>query len=187
MTFQALQDPDELAAFVALLKQEGVSSYLEIGSKWGGSLWPVGSAMPPGSKIVAVDLPMGTVAWSQTQNSLRTCTAELRALGHQVTLIWGDSTNPGVIKQVRELGSYDAVLIDANHTRSYLARDWSNYADICRIVAFHDISWKRAPDWKGTRIEVPQFWDDIKTSYKHTEIHLDKSGKNNGIGVLWRQ
>ena len=33
------QDPTEIAAFVDLLVGEGVGSYLEIGCKFGGSLW----------------------------------------------------------------------------------------------------------------------------------------------------
>ena len=40
----ALQNADEIAQFIDLLKRENVKSYLEIGSKHGGSLWRVGWA-----------------------------------------------------------------------------------------------------------------------------------------------
>jgi hypothetical protein len=49
----------------ALLQREGVRSYLEIGSKFGGSLWRVANSLPPGSRIVSVDLPNGTKAWGK--------------------------------------------------------------------------------------------------------------------------
>jgi hypothetical protein len=65
--------------------------------------------------------------------------------------------------------------------------DWINYGPMSRnIVAFHDISWRRAPDWVGTRIDVPEFWDAIKHDYRHRELKMCPSGKNNGIGVLWK-
>lgn len=56
-----------------------------------------------------------------------------------------------------------------------------------RIVAFHDLAWRRAPEWVGTRIDVPELWASIKGSFARTEeIILCPTGKNNGIGVLWR-
>jgi hypothetical protein len=57
---------------------------------------------------------------------------------------------------------------------------------MCRLVAFHDIAWRRAPEWVGVRIDVPEFWDSIKGDYRHEEFKFCPTGKNNGIGVLWR-
>jgi hypothetical protein len=55
-----------------------------------------------------------------------------------------------------------------------------------RIIAFHDIAWQRAPDWVGTRIDVPEFWARVKgPARQHAELKLCPTGKNNGIGVLW--
>jgi predicted O-methyltransferase YrrM len=50
---EAAQDPAEIAAFCALLAREGVASYLEVGAKFGGSLWRAALALPgprPGRK-----------------------------------------------------------------------------------------------------------------------------------------
>jgi hypothetical protein len=44
----------------------------------------------------------------------------------------------------------------------------------------------RAPTWEGVRIDVPEFWDVIKRDFRHKEIKLCPTGKNNGIGVLWK-
>jgi hypothetical protein len=38
-----------------------------------------------------------------------------------------------------------------------------------RIIAFHDIAWKRGPDFDKTPINVPEFWDGIKGGYRHEE------------------
>jgi predicted O-methyltransferase YrrM len=180
------QDGGEIDAFVSLLQREGVRSYLEIGSKFGGSLWRVANSLPPGSRIVSVDLPNGTKAWRESSESLSACIAALGAMGHDARVIWGSSFDPKIIEQVKALGPFEAILIDADHRLAGVTADWNNYGSMGRIIAFHDISWKRGPDFDKTPINVPEFWDGIKGGYRHEEIRLCPTGKNNGIGVLWR-
>ncbi|WLB14820.1 class I SAM-dependent methyltransferase (plasmid) [Bradyrhizobium elkanii] len=183
---EMLQDEQEIAAFADLMKAEGVVSYLEIGSKFGGSLRRVGEVLPPGSVVVSVDLPKGTKAWAQSEPSLKSVMADLKAKWCDTHLIWGNSTDQSVIDQVNALGPFDCVFIDGDHRLPGLTRDWINYGPLGRMVAFHDISWRRAPDWVGTRIDVPEFWSVLKADYRHQEFKFCPTGKNNGIGVLWR-
>lgn len=181
------QDEAEIAAFCALLVAEGVRSYLEIGSKFGGSLWRVGSALAPGARLVSVDLPGGTKAWRESEASLKECHQALRAMGHETHAIWDSSFDAKTIEAARALGPFDAILIDGDHRMPGVTQDFANYGPMGRIVAFHDLSWRRAPEWIGTRIDVPEFWDSIKGDYERTEeFRLCPTGKNNGIGVLWR-
>jgi cephalosporin hydroxylase len=183
----AAQDPAEIAAFCDLLKREGVTSYLEIGSKFGGSLWRAANALPKGSRIVSVDMPGGTKAWKESEASLKECHAALMAKGYETHAIWGNSMDPAIIEQARALGPFSAALIDADHRMAGVTADFANYGPMAKIVAFHDLAWKRAPEWVGTRIDVPEFWASIKGDYQRTEeIILCPTGKNNGIGVLWR-
>lgn len=181
-----LQDDAEIDGLAALFAEEGVRSFLEIGSKFGGSLSRIASRLPLGSRVVSVDLPKGTKAWPQSEVDLRATIQRLQTQGYDARLIWGDSTAPAVIEQVRALGPFDAIFIDANHTLPFVQKDWANYGPMGRLVAFHDIAWKRAPTWEGTRIDVPEFWDRIKAGYRHQEFKFCPTGKNNGIGVLWR-
>lgn len=184
---QVLQDEAELARYCEIIKQNEVSLYLEIGSKFGGSLWRVANSMPKGSRIIAVDLPNGTKSWTASRISLEWCIADLRDLGYDARIIWGDSQSADVIRKVGTLAPFDAIMIDADHRLPGVTNDWLNYGPMARnMVAFHDISWKRAPEWEGTRIDVPKFWDSIKHAFRHEEIKLDQSGKNNGIGILWK-
>lgn len=183
----AAQDPAEIAAFGALLRREGVRSYLEIGSKFGGSLWRAATALPVGSLIVSVDMPGGTKAWKESEQSLVSCHKELRRRGYQTQALWGDSGSREIISAVSEFAPFDAVLIDADHRLPGVTRDWLTYGPMAKIVAFHDLAWRRAPEWVGTRIDVPEFWASIKDGFARTdEIILCPTGKNNGIGVLWR-
>lgn len=183
----ALQDPAEIDAYCDILRSEEVSRYLEVGSKFGGSLWKAAQAMPKGSRIVAIDLPNGTKAWRESRVSLEACVAELNRTGYDARIIWGDSTSQEVIRKAALSGPYQAIMLDADHRLPGVTKDWENFGPMSsRIVAFHDIAWRRAPEWVGTRIDVPEFWNSIKGNYRHQEIKMCPTGKNNGIGVLWK-
>jgi predicted O-methyltransferase YrrM len=175
-----LQAEAEIAAFCDLLAREGVKSYLEIGSKFGGSLWRVANALPKGSRIVSIDL-------NRNGTSLQECINALNGSGYDAWLIPLDSTLPEAIQRAKGLGPYDALFIDGDHRPDGVWADWHNYSAMARIVGFHDIGWKRSPDNpKAKSIAVPEIWDEIKQPYRHEEIKLCPTGNNNGIGVLWR-
>ena len=186
---RALQDPAELAQFLKLLRGENIRSYLEIGSKFGGSLWQVATVMPKGSRIVSVDLPHGDLSFKESQPHLEACVKRLRKeMGFDAYLFLGDSTDPEIIRKVTELGPYDACLIDANHTAPYVRADWKNYGPLARIVAFHDIGWvAEGRVTKKYPIDVPQLWSELKPQFsKHCEIKLCETKRDNGFGVLWQ-
>lgn len=179
---EVLQHEAELAAFVDLVRDMGASSYLEVGAKFGGSLWRVAQALRPQSTIVAIDLPKGTIAWDRSRPSLVSCIERLNGMGHEAMTIWGDSTDVKVVEQAARLGPFDVVFIDANHTLPYLEKDWANYGPMGKMVAFHDIGFFRDRPWT-VPIDAPQFWDSIKGGYTNVEIRKDR--QDNGIGVLW--
>ena len=182
-----LQVPAEIDAYCDVIRREGILSYLEIGSKYGGSLWRAAMAMPVGSRIVSIDLPNGTKAWRDSEAALKLCIADLRALGYDARVIWGDSRSKEVIDRAASWGPYDGVMIDADHRMAGVTADWENYSPMAtRLVAFHDIAWNRQPEWQGVRIDVPQFWDRVKAGHRYEEFKFCPTGKNNGIGVLWK-
>jgi methyltransferase family protein len=184
---KALQHPDELARFVELIRSEAVTSYLEIGCKFGGTFTAVTRAMPKKSRAVAVDLPAGSPHWPQSKVSLSACVEQLKRVGYDTHLIWGDSTDAAVIEKVRKLGPFDLVLIDGGHTLPFVTSDWMHYGTMAKIVAFHDIAWHRPADWSGEYwIDVPGFWQRVKVGYRYREIKLDPTGQDNGIGIVWR-
>lgn len=178
-----LQNNIEIAWFIDILKRENVRSYLEIGSKFGGSLWRVANSLPNGSRIVAVDLPQGDGSFKESQPHLEHCRDELAQRGYDMHLILADSTAPQCVSSVKALAPFDAVFIDGGHDLETIESDWDNYGPLGRIVAFHDINWKQRPT-KKTPIEVPEFWNEIKVRFRHEEIKLEP--RDNGIGVLWR-
>lgn len=172
----------EIDGFIELLKTEGVKSYLEIGSQYGGSFFKVGSSLPGGSRLVSVDRPH---PGHDTERHLIAARDELRELGYFAEVFLGDSTAPGVIRLAANFAPYDAIFIDGNHTLPYVTTDWQNFGGMARIVAFHDIVWDRPVRPGRLPIEVRKLWLQIKGQYRHKEIIAPGSEK--GIGVLWRQ
>lgn len=181
------QHPQELEQFIDILLREGVRSYLEIGSKWGATLWRIANALPVHSKVVSVDLPNG---FRETEPSLFNCVEELISWGYDAHLIRADSADVRTVEAVKALGPYDAVFIDANHTIDYVTGDWRRYGPMARIVAFHDIGWLPREN-RGNKlpIDVPVLWKRIKEEaanapgWRFQEIKLCE--RDNGIGVLW--
>lgn len=186
---KALQDPAELARFLKLLKDEKIGSYLEVGCKFGGSLWQVATqVLPKRARIVAVDRPHGDGSFKESQPHLEECVKRLRKeRGFDAHLFLGDSTDPEIIAKATALGPFDACLIDANHTEPYVRADWANYGPSAKIVAFHDIGWKaegREHKMGKLPIHVPIIWEELRPQFRHHEIKL--CPRENGFGILWR-
>jgi cephalosporin hydroxylase len=182
-----LQNQSEIRDFAEILVRNGVRSYLEVGSKFGGSLWYVANRLAPRSRVVSVDLPHGDTSFKNSQPALEDCVKSLKNKGYDAHLIIGDSTAEEVVEKVRQLGPFDAVFIDANHTLPYIEKDFANYRPMAKkLIALHDIGFFRAEGLPAHKkpIEVPIFWEKIKDEFVHEEIRYDK--RDNGIGILWQ-
>lgn len=175
---QAYQSATEIAAFAALLAREGVTSFLEIGSKYGGSLDVVARALPVGSRVVSVDL-------NRNGHRLGDCILALRRDGYRATLIAGDSRDRKTVDEVGKLAPFGAVFIDADHRTEAVLEDWKNYGPMAPVIAFHDVAWQRPPEWQGPRNGAPEAWRAIRRGHRFIEISHDTKG-DYGIGVLWR-
>lgn len=185
---QMSQIESELAGLIGILRREKVTRFLEIGSRYGGSLWRIAHALPKGSRIVSVDNGKGMGGNKDgAPESLRQCVERLRAEGYDCRLIFSDSHKPETIEEVRRLGPFDAALIDGDHEYRGVIQDWKNYGPMSRIVAFHDVGWEKPEVYHNSKmVEVPQLWGELKEDHRHEEF-IDKSnGGNYGIGVLWR-
>lgn len=180
------QHPQELIDFIQFIRDKNVKSYCEIGCKYGGSLWSVAHAMPPKSRVVAVDLPFGHWGRSDSEAPLRECVKHLQREGFDAHLIIGDSTTPQVIEAVRALAPFDCIFIDANHTEHYVRTDFTNYGRLAKFCCFHDIGWNQPTPANRLPIEVPMVWAELKETFreqaKFREIKHDKG--HNGIGIL---
>lgn len=180
------QDRDEIAALSKMLSDIGATSLLEIGSRFGGSLWYLANFFPLGSRIVSVDSGIGIGGSNPGQvTALRDCVNELSMLGYDAHFLHGNSAHPKIVAAVRALGPYDAVFIDGDHTYAGVESDWRTYGAMAtRIVALHDVSFEWNSDMKYPRdmIGVPRLWKKITVGH-NTEV-FSTEGSNKGIGVV---
>lgn len=178
------QRADELRPFIAFLKREKVKSYLEIGARHGDTFFDVMSALPKGSKGVAVDLAGGPWGTPKSRQSLIDAVAELNAQGYRASIVWGDSQTSQVRQTVMARGPFDAALIDGDHRLPGVTSDWKNYGPMARLVAFHDIvgHGQTSRDGKRMPIEVPALWASLKVDHKVREFVGQDSAM--GIGVV---
>jgi cephalosporin hydroxylase len=65
--------------------------YVEIGSRYGGSLLYFGRLMPKNSKLIAIDLPNGPWGHVNSEISLKNVADTLNSDGYNVDVIFGDS------------------------------------------------------------------------------------------------
>lgn len=175
------QFQEEIQAFISLLKDSDVKSYLEVGCRHGDTFHAVGKALPEGSLLVAIDLPgarSGKRTGGKCPNSdkwLIRAARNLRKHGQITHVIIGDSHDSKVISKVKEFAPFDAIFIDGDHSPKGVRADWLDYGPMSNLIAFHDIS---AED-KG----CASVYKKLKQQYKHTEFAYYDRG---GIGVVWQ-
>lgn len=175
----------ELNGMIRLFKERGVKTYLEIGARDGDTFYAVMSALPIGSKGIALDLPGGLWGKSTTAKNLISAVKALKAKGYDVNYILGDSRDKDTISHIKEMGPFDAALIDGDHTIEGVTADWENYGGLARVVAFHDIvgTGQKEKIYKNP-VEVPILWADLKTKHKHFEFVDTENNSQMGIGCL---
>lgn len=178
------QDERELGGLVELLLDRGVRSYLEIGARHGDTFHHVMTALPQGARGVAVDLAGGLWGTDKSKKHLERAVRDLRGRKRLVHAVFGDSGSAEVLQQVRELGPYDAALIDGDHTYEGVARDWRNYRGLAPLVAFHDVVGDgQVESVHGNAVEVPRLWKEIKATAGIECWEFISPGSKMGIGV----
>ena len=88
------------------------------------------------------------------------------------TLICGDSTSQEVIQQAKNLGPFDCVFIDGNHSYEYVKLDLENYTPLVKqggIVALHDAN------FEGERYGTPRVIREATHDWKKIS-HSDEVG-----------
>jgi hypothetical protein len=174
----------EIHGFIALLKAEGVRSYLEVGCRYGDTWHAVGSALPEGSLLVGVDLPgfkSGTENKGSHQDSglyLKRAAVDLRAKGRDAHVIIGDSHEQDTVQLTATFAPFDAALLDGDHSSDGITADWNSYGKMARMVAFHDIAGMGR--WP---CQVRPVYEKACIGRRHEEFIYD--GLRRGIGVVW--
>ena len=164
--------------------------YVEIGSRYGGSLSYFGKLMPKNSKLIAIDLPNGPWGHANSEISLNGVAENLRADGYQVDLIFGNSkckeTEDRLISSLNNQ-QIDILFIDGDHSLLGVASDINMYTKYVKqggIVIFHDCGDIKSV---GTNLNafrtmrsVRSAFDDFSYDRKKLIVQEDW-----GLGIVW--
>lgn len=178
------QYQEEIQPFIALLVSEGATSYLEVGCRYGDTFHTVASALPQGSRVVALDLPgakSGMVNKGGHQSSgtyLKRAADDLRKKGYDATVILGDSHDPEIQAKALCLGPFDCIFIDGDHTEAGVRADYKAFSPVAKMVAFHDVCGQGK--WAK---QIRPIFHEVRQGRKWKLFSHD--GLRRGIGVIW--
>ncbi len=180
------QDPEELEWLGGWLRWRGCSSFLEIGSRRGGSFFLLSLALPPGSRVAALDLPGGPWGSADSAETLTKVGEALKERGYQVSTVLRNSNSPEAVAEIRRLfpNGLDAVFVDGDHSYEGVRADYENYFPLLKpggCFALHDV-WPRHAE---PGIEVYAFW--VELMRLHVWDFFVARPSSPGIGVIWKE
>lgn len=143
--------PADLESLVAVVRQREPRAYLEIGAGRGETFHAIVSAMPVGSRAVAVEQPELP---EDDRCHLVATTADLSRKGYDVYLTIGNSQAAWVIEEVAGLGPFDLAFIDGDDTPRGVAADWIHYGADAVAVA----------------MRTSEFWRTLRAGHDHDEF-----------------
>ncbi len=181
----------ELDALTKISRMHGCASFLEIGSRNGISLAILARSLPPGSRIVSVDLPGGPWGKGCDGSQLKRVVADLRQAGYDAHLFLGYSADQAIVDEVWSLRPFDLCYIDGDHTYEGVKADFENYGPMIeKVLAFDDIRTTTAKtfDKVSCKPGVDRLWGEIRGSHNWEELIAPKrkGGSAQGIGVIYR-
>ncbi len=165
------QYPNQLAGLICLLRQREARSYLEIGSRWGGTCEILDSLLRAGCpelRSYAVDVIEEPPLLQQYRQ------------GRAVTYVQGSSADVETWLRLPE--QIDVVFIDGDHSWEGVKRDFNMAMKLCpQTVIFHDTASDACPD-------VRRYWSHLREIFADThefhEQYESVRGSFLGIGVV---
>jgi cephalosporin hydroxylase len=183
--FVPLQTPGELRALGEILAELRPQRALEVGTGQGGTLLFLASLAGPRATLASIDLEEGQSGGYQAE---RQWFYERFARRKQhLHLIRGDSHQFWMRRRLGEVFDgmpLDYLFLDGDHRYEGVKKDFEMYGPLVRkggVIAVNDIV-----DGEEERVGgVLQFWNEIKSGYRHQELIEDPEQGGYGIGVLF--
>lgn len=178
---RASQYPNQLAPYLALLGELGISSYLEVGVDHGGTFLITTRYLRrrhPLDRAVAVDrfevpaLSAGPGAGAATE------------------VLRLDSASRAFARYLESQPRFDLALIDGDHSERGCRRDFETVAPHARVVAFHDIVGANTPGvravWAWIRQTRADEYEFHEFTRQYPAVESSAGETYMGLGVAVR-
>lgn len=142
------QYPNQFSKYLCLLQKQSISSYIEIGSRWGGTFILTTEYLKRFNhleKSVAVDIIHSPV--------------EEYCASNPETMFMKSNSQSQEFKQYMATHHFDLIFIDGDHSYAGVKNDYEISKDSGKIFVFHDI----VSDPCGG---VVYFWNELKEKEK---------------------
>lgn len=182
----ALQNPWELAQFLARIAARRPRVIVEIGTSAGGLLYALGQVADPTATLVSIDVPEAR----DPPDLDRAVTAILPGLvrrSQTLHLIRSPSRYHDTRAQLRRLldgRAVDLLIIDGDHSYGGVRADFEMYADVVGrggLIALHDVA--VLPGNSGPGFDVGHYWAELRAA-RPTETILDPDGVPGLLGQV---
>jgi len=164
--------------------QNKKATYVEIGSRHGGSLFMAANFLKKGSKVISIELPNALWGFAGTEIKLEEVITRLNASGYICHSIIGNSqekeTKEKLFKILQD-DKIDILFIDGDHTFEGVNSDWNMYIEFVKqggMIGFHDV----IPFSELPKVEVWKLFDELKRKYPYCEIVFQY-----GIGIIFKR
>jgi predicted O-methyltransferase YrrM len=146
------QEEEELLEAFGWMREIGpIGIYVEIGSRFGGSLYAMARYLGRDAMLVAIDLPDGPWGHPEGPAVLARVAADLRDEGYDVHVIAGDSHAAGTRSALERLlagRAIDVLFLDGDRTTAGILRDAADYGAFLRdegLLLLHDVAAEPGP------------------------------------------
>lgn len=147
----AQDDVELLAAFGWIDAIDPLGVYVEIGSRFGGSLHAMARFLGRDVTLVAIDLPNGPWGHADAPAVLMQVVADLGRDGYDVHVIDGNSHDASVrhaLRAILDSRSIDVLLLDGDRTFDGISADIDDYGSLLRpggLLLMHDVATVAGP------------------------------------------
>jgi hypothetical protein len=176
------QYPCQLAPYLVLLSELGIRRYLEVGVQHGGTFVVTTEYLGRFAGVeraIAVDL---------------LDVPDIRRYGRTrpgVRMLRRDTSTRAFRRLMARAGPFDLALIDADHSREAVARDWETVRPHARVVALHDIVDALCPGvcetWAEIRRRHADEYEFHEFTAQYDEVTAREGRSFLGLGVAVRR